>query len=74
MLAGAPEVVGVVKVTDDRLVCRVSVATLPGKQDGVRRRWRLLALRSFEAGTLVAPSIAAPVVNLNTVVAPTDEG
>jgi moderate conductance mechanosensitive channel len=73
MLAGTPEVVGVVKVTDDRLVCRISVATLPGQQDAVRRRWRLLALRAFEAGTLVAPSIAAPVVNLNTLVAPPDE-
>jgi small-conductance mechanosensitive channel len=73
MLAGAPEVVGVVKVTDDRLVCRVSVATLPGKQDGVRRRWRLLALRAFEAGNLMAPSLAAPVVNLHGVVAPSEE-
>jgi small-conductance mechanosensitive channel len=73
MLAGPPEVVGVVKVTDDRLVCRMSVATLAGKQDGVRSRWRLLALRAFEAGTLTAPALAAPVVNLHTIAAPTEE-
>ncbi|MFM2077961.1 MAG: hypothetical protein RJA49_1851, partial [Actinomycetota bacterium] len=42
------------------------VATEPSAQDWVRRRWRLLALQAFEAGSLVAPSLAAPIVHVNT--------
>ena len=73
-LAGVPHVVGVVNVTDERLVCRLLVATHPGMQDTVRNRWRLLALRAFEAGALAAPPPAGPVVHLSTapVVAPED--
>ncbi len=66
MLANSPVAVGIINVTDDRLVYRLSVNTAPGTHDMVKRRWRLLALRAFEAGALVAPALAAPVVHVNT--------
>lgn len=66
MISGMPKVVGVINVTDDRLVCRLTVATHPGMHDAVQRAWRMIALRAYEAGTLSAPSVAAPVVNVNT--------
>ena len=65
-LVGEPRVIGITNVTDDRLVYRLVVGTMAGAHDGVRRRWRLLALLAFEAGTLEAPSLAAPVVHVNT--------
>jgi small conductance mechanosensitive channel len=66
-LVGEPRAVGVTTVTDDRLVYRLMVGTMAGTHDAVRRRWRRLALEAFEAGQLSAPSLAAPVVNVNTV-------
>jgi hypothetical protein len=66
-LTDTPQAVGITAVTDDRLVYRLTVSTVSGTQDSVRRRWRLLALEAFEAGTLVAPSLAAPVVHVSTV-------
>jgi small-conductance mechanosensitive channel len=65
-LTDVPVSVGVVDVTDDRLVYRLSVSTAPGTHDAVKRRWRLLALQAFEAGALDAPSLAAPIVQVNT--------
>jgi small conductance mechanosensitive channel len=69
-LIGTPTAVGVTNVTDDRLVYRLTASTEPGAHDGVRRQWRTLALLAFEAGTLSAPSLAAPVVHVNTMAAP----
>lgn len=70
MLVGEPTAVGVVNCTDDRYVYRLTVATVAGQHEAVRRRWRRLALEMFEAGTLQAPSLAAPVVHVNTVAPP----
>jgi small conductance mechanosensitive channel len=65
-LVGEPRALGVTDATDDRFVYRLVVGTMAGTQDGVRRRWRRLALEAFEAGQLSAPSLAAPVVHVNT--------
>lgn len=54
-LVGEPQVVGLVDLRDDRLVYRLLVGTQPGAQQEVRRRWRELALASFEAGRLSRP-------------------
>lgn len=54
-LVGEPQVVGLTDVRDDRLVYRLLVGTQPGAQQDVRRRWRELALASFEAGRLSRP-------------------
>lgn len=55
MLRGDVTIVGLTELRDDRLVYQVSVPTLPGKRDEVRRVWRRLALEAFREGELVAP-------------------
>ena len=55
MLRGDVTIVGLTELGDDRLVYRVSVPTLPGKRDEVRRVWRRLALEAFRDGELIAP-------------------
>jgi small conductance mechanosensitive channel len=65
-LMDTPIATGIVNATDDRYVYRLTVATEPSVQDSVRRRWRVLALQAFEVGSLVAPSLAAPIVHVNT--------
>jgi small-conductance mechanosensitive channel len=72
-LAGEPTAVGVTNATDDRYVYRLTVVTVPGAHDAVRRRWRRLALEAFEAGQLAAPSLAAPVVELRNFAPPVEE-
>jgi len=54
-LVGEPRVVGLVDLRDDRLVVRMLVATQPGAQHDVRRRWRGLVLEAFAAGRLSRP-------------------
>jgi moderate conductance mechanosensitive channel len=63
-LLGAPEVVGLTEVRDDRLVYRLSVTTRPGEQDRVKQFWRTAALRAFERGDIVAPAAPSTVVNI----------
>lgn len=65
-LVGVPTVVGVIDATDDRLVCRLTTSTVVGAHYAVRTRWRWLALHAFEDGRLSAPSLAAPIVHVNT--------
>jgi len=72
-LAGEPTAVGVTNATDDRYVYRMTVPTLPGAHDAVRRRWRRLALQAFETGQLAAPSLATPVVELRNFAPPVEE-
>jgi moderate conductance mechanosensitive channel len=68
-LLDAPTALGLMNVTDDRLVYRLMVNTVSGTQDSVRRRWRVLALQAFESGQLDAPSMPAPIVQVNTAAA-----
>ena len=69
LLTGTPTVVGIVDLTDDRIVYRVAAPIVAGKQDPVRRAWRGLLLAAFEAGQLQRPAVAPTVVQ----VAPGDE-
>ncbi len=64
-LIGTPTVEGLIDVRDDRLVYRVAVETRPGANDRVRKRWRVLALESFQRGQLLAPAAPATVINVN---------
>lgn len=66
MLVAPPTVVGVVKITDDRLVCRVKMRTLPGGADTAKGALRVLVVRSFEAGRLLVPMPSGPVVQVHT--------
>jgi small conductance mechanosensitive channel len=72
-LVGEPRAVGVINVTDDRLVHRLVVGTMAGAHDTVRGRWRRIALEAFEAGQLSAPLLAAPVVHVTTATPPVEE-
>lgn len=72
-LVGEPRAIGVTNVTDDRFVYRLVVGTMAGAHDAVRRRWRRLALEAFENGQLSAPSLAAPVVQVNTMAPPAED-
>ncbi len=65
LLLNPPIVVGITDVRDDRIVFRVSAATHPGQRDAVSRAWRVLALRAFAAGDLVAP-VATTSIRLDT--------
>ncbi|MFT3851418.1 MAG: mechanosensitive ion channel [Ilumatobacteraceae bacterium] len=55
VLTAPPTVVGLVDLSDDRLVYRLTAAIRPGKQDAVRRVWRVLVLDAFTRGDLEAP-------------------
>lgn len=55
VLTAPPTVVGLVDLSDDRLVYRVTAAIRPGKQETVRRAWRVLVLEAFTRGDLEAP-------------------
>ncbi len=68
LLTGEPSVVGIVDVSDDRLVYRVTVPTVPGRPDAVRRAWLGIVLGAFADGRLVAPT-AAP---LSVITAPAE--
>ncbi len=61
MLTGAPTMVGLTEVRDDRLIYRVAAPTLPGRHDEVRRVWRVLAHGAFRDGSLRQPVAAAAV-------------
>jgi small conductance mechanosensitive channel len=54
-LIGDVTIVGLVDLHDDRIVYRVSVPTMPGRREEVRRVWRRLALEAFREGELLAP-------------------
>ena len=56
VLTAPPTVVGLVDLDDDRLVYRLTAAIRPGKQDGVRRAWRVMVLEAFSRGDLEQPS------------------
>jgi small conductance mechanosensitive channel len=66
LLVAPPAVVGVVKITDDRLACRVKMRTLPTAVDAVKSAMRVLVVRSFEAGRLLVPVPSGPVVQVHT--------
>ena len=55
LLLNSPVVVGIIDLSDDRIVFRVSAATHPGQRDAIRRAWRVLALNAFAVGDLIAP-------------------
>jgi len=59
LLVGPPVVVGITDVRDDRVVLRLSVATQPGRHHQIKRAWRVLILRAFASGDLLAPPVAA---------------
>lgn len=64
VLTGAPTIVGLTDVRDDRLIYRVAAPTLPGRHEEVRRVWRMLAVEAFREGSLsypVGPTTAAQV-------------
>ncbi len=63
-LIDRPSSDGLIEVRDDRLVYRLSVATRPGQNDVVRRKWRVLALAAFEHGELTAPAAPSTVVHI----------
>lgn len=54
-LRGDVTIVGLTELRDDRLVYRVSAATLPGKREEVRRAWHRLTFIAFREGDLLAP-------------------
>lgn len=56
VLTAPPTVVGLVDLGDDRLVYRLTAAIRPGKQDGVRRAWRVIVLEAFTRGELEEPA------------------
>lgn len=56
LLLGIPRVVGVTELCDDRFVVQVTVSTVPGQLEAVRRAWRVLVLDAFASGQLVALS------------------
>jgi moderate conductance mechanosensitive channel len=64
VLVGDVAVDGVIEVRDDRLIHRISTATKVGHHDDVKTAWRLLTLRAFERGDLVAPPITSIVVQM----------
>jgi small conductance mechanosensitive channel len=55
LIVGPPTPIGLIDVRDDRLLYRVAVPTVPGRQDEVRRAWRALALAAFREGSLRQP-------------------
>jgi len=73
LLVAPPTVVGVVKITDDRLVCRVKMRTLPTAVDAVKSAMRVRVVRSFEAGRLVVPTPSGPVVQVHTSAPPSGD-
>jgi moderate conductance mechanosensitive channel len=62
VLLSAPTRDGIIAVKDDRLIYRLSVVTRPGQHDDVRQRWQVLALHSFEDGSLTAPIAPSTIV------------
>ncbi|HSB87638.1 MAG TPA: mechanosensitive ion channel domain-containing protein [Ilumatobacteraceae bacterium] len=54
-ITGPGTAVGLTDMSDDRLTYRISVPTLPGTQDDVRRVWRALTLHAFREGSLRQP-------------------
>lgn len=64
ILTGPPTVVGIVDLTDDRIVYRVAAPIQAGKQDVVRRAWRVLLLGAFEAGDLLRPAATPTVLSV----------
>ncbi|MGZ6950147.1 MAG: mechanosensitive ion channel family protein [Ilumatobacteraceae bacterium] len=63
VLTGAPTIVGLVDVRDDRLVYRIAAPTLPGRHDEVRRVWRMLVYTAFREGSLRSPIVTAGVAH-----------
>ena len=67
VLTGAPTIVGLTDVRDDRLVYRLAAPTLPGRHEEVRRVWRMLVVAAFREGLLsypIGPTAAAQVAPL----------
>lgn len=62
MVTGPAATVGLTDVSDDRLTYRLAIPIVPGKQDDVRRVWRVLTLNAFREGALRHPTapVAAP--------------
>ena len=72
MLTGAPTMVGLIDVRDDRLIYRVAAPTLPGRQDEVRRVWRMLAHEAFRDRSLRQPVATTAVSGVVQPSAPTE--
>jgi len=65
VLTGPPVVVGLVDLSDDRLVYRMTAPIRAGRQDEVRRAWRSLLLEAFESGALMAPDTPETVMRID---------
>ena len=72
MLTGAPTMVGLIDVRDDRLIYRVAAPTLPGRHDEVRRVWRMLAHEAFRDRSLRQPVATTAVSGVVQPPAPTE--
>ena len=70
LLTAEPTVVGVIDVRDDRIVFRVTAHVQPANIDEVRRTWRILALRAFADGRLMAPEPQPAVVHVHQAIEP----
>jgi len=62
LLLSAPQVLGVIEHTDDRVTVRVSAPSHIGRRVEVERAWQVAVLRAFERGDLVAATAAPAVV------------
>jgi moderate conductance mechanosensitive channel len=60
VLTGAPTIVGLTDVRDDRMVFRVAAPTMPGRHEEVRRVWRTLVAGAFREGSLAYPIPLTP--------------
>ena len=60
-------VVGLVDLSDDRLVYRITAPIRAGKQEDVRRVWRSLLLDAFERGDLQPPETPETVVRMDAI-------
>ncbi len=67
VLTGPPVVVGLVDLSDDRLVYRITAPIRAGKQEDVRRVWRSLLLDAFERGDLQPPETPETVVRMDAI-------
>ncbi|MCU1501127.1 MAG: MscS Mechanosensitive ion channel [Ilumatobacteraceae bacterium] len=65
LLTAPPTVVGLVDLSDDRIVYRVAAQIHAGRQEDVRRAWRALVLDAFERGDLRPPAAPTTIVRVD---------
>lgn len=72
LLTGAPRVIGLQQILDDRLVYRMNAPTRPGMQGDVRRSWRIVVLHAFQRGDLPAPTVVHQTTTTTVPIPPND--